>query len=87
MAATPAPATDENAQPPAPAMVAPPPAANAQPRMVGPSAPTVAGIPPGGPENAQPLTQEQQIDAIRKRIEARRAQARAEEIQELSGQK
>jgi len=58
----------------------PPPVASANPPQV------VAG-PPNAPEPSQAMTQEQQIDAIRKRIEARRAQARAEEMQEISGQK
>jgi general secretion pathway protein N len=78
---------DENATPP-PAPVAPPTAVNNPPPAPSPQAPMVAGVAPTSPEaSAQPMTQEQQIDAIRKRIEARRAQARAEEIQEISGQK
>lgn len=54
-----------------------------------PKAPMV-GIPMLGADNGQqqpPQTQEQQISAIRARIEARRAQARAEEIREVAGQK
>jgi general secretion pathway protein N len=64
--------------PPAPPVVVnnPPPAA-AQPK---PDAPA-----PSTPDASQQLTQEQQVEAIRKRIEARRAQARAEEAQQASG--
>jgi general secretion pathway protein N len=80
-------ATDENAQPPAAAAAAPPMPANAQPRTTNPPTPPIATASPNAPDPAQPLTQEQQIDAIRKRIEARRAQARAEETQEQPGQK
>jgi general secretion pathway protein N len=44
-------------------------------------------VPPPTVESAPAQTQEQQIEAIRKRIEARRAQARAEQAQEKPGQK
>ena len=60
------------------------------------SSPKAPGTPPPAaqasaiqqptPDPAQ-MTQEQQVEAIRKRIEARRAQARAEEAQERPGQK
>jgi general secretion pathway protein N len=85
LAAVPAPTTDDGA-PPSTAATAPAAAANSLPRPPNPQPPPVAGI-PSAPEASQPMSQEQQIDAIRKRIEARRAQARAEEMQEISGQK
>ena len=83
MAAAPTP--DENAQPVAPPPPPPPEVASMPPRPSNPAPPIAGPTPDQAP--AQPLTQEQQIDAIRKRIEARRAQARAEEMQEISGQK
>jgi len=82
MAAAPTP--DEPAQPVAPPPP-PPDVASMPPRPSNPAPPIAGPTPDQAP--AQPLTQEQQIDAIRKRIEARRAQARAEEMQEISGQK
>jgi general secretion pathway protein N len=70
---------------PAPATVASPP--DNPPPPASPDAPSVAVGAPNAAEPAPALSQEQQIDAIRKRIEARRAQARAEEMQDKSGQK
>jgi len=83
LAEVPAPITD-NITPPSPAPPTPA-AANNPPRPANPQGPAIVGAQPS--PDAQPMTQEQQIDAIRKRIEARRAQARAEEMQEISGQK
>jgi len=85
LAANPAPTTDDGSPPPPVPATAPAIAGN-QARAVNPQSPPIVGLPPA-PDSAQPMTQEQQIDAIRKRIEARRAQARAEEMQEISGKK
>lgn len=87
MAATPTPAVDENAQPTPTPPVPTPPVANGPARAINPQSPPIVQNRPDAGDSAPALTQEQQIDAIRKRIEARRAQARAEEMQEISGQK
>jgi general secretion pathway protein N len=79
------PTTDDNAPPPPPPAPTGPVVANSPPPP-SPQAPPIASAPPA-PESSQPMTQEQQIEAIRKRIEARRAQARAEEMQDPTGQK
>jgi len=88
LASAPAAANDENAQAPP----SPPPAATVQENANGvarapnPQMPP-APVPPTQTDPTQSMTQEQQIEAIRKRIEARRAQARAEEMQDTTGQK
>jgi len=86
LAATPTPTTDDAPPPPPPTPATAPAVAGNMARAPNPQAPPIVGVPPS-PDASQPMTQEQQIDAIRKRIEARRAQARAEEMQEISGQK
>jgi general secretion pathway protein N len=55
---------------------APQPPAEPDPNVA--SAPVATAPPPAAPQPTDTLTQEQQIEAIRKRIEARRAQMRAE---------
>jgi general secretion pathway protein N len=91
LAATGTPDVDNPApQPPQPtdaAPMPPPPVASIKPQVSPMPEAGKVGVGPHPPNEAQPMTQEQQIAAIRARIEARRAQARAEETQELSGQK
>lgn len=72
---------------PAPAAIAAPAVPAPQPSSNVDGAPVATVKPPPPPDAGQQLTQEQQIEAIRKRIEARRAQARAEEMQDATGQK
>jgi len=71
----------EGSEAPSPAQVpvAPPPI---KPVATAPTKPTVAAPVATAPAGAAPMTPEAQMDAIRKRIEARRAQLRAEAQQQ-----
>lgn len=52
------------------------------PPVAAPEGPAVAPAPPNRAEPSQPMTEQAQMEAIRKRIEARRAQLRQEAMQQ-----